>query len=50
MKEENKNTSSLRRSWIKSVLGLNILLLQCDPSENNFMGGPQKKSAYTWHK
>lgn len=46
MKEENKNTSSLRRSWMKLVLGLNILLLQCDPSENIFMGSPRGKCSY----
>jgi len=46
MKEGNKNTSSLRRSWMKSVLGLTILLLQCDPSENIFMGSPRGKRSY----
>jgi hypothetical protein len=46
MKEENKNISSLKRRWVKSVLGLNILLLQCDPSENIFLGSPRGKCSY----
>jgi hypothetical protein len=45
-KESNKNNSSPRRSWIKSVLGLNILLLQCDPTENIFMGSLRGKCSY----